>query len=55
MLVRRGCRVPAGTVPAEEQGEGHEGSESKTVRHEAGGGDQQTLQPAENTGEIQSV
>ena len=46
MFVRCGCRVPAGTVPAEEQGESHAGTESKTVQHEAGGGDQQTLQPA---------
>jgi len=32
--------VPAGAVPAEEQGESHEGSESEAVQHEIGGGDQ---------------
>lgn len=52
VFVRRGCRVSAGTIPAEEQGESHEGSKSKTVQHEARGGDQQTLQPAQNPGEM---
>lgn len=51
VCVRCGCRVPTGAVSAEEQGESHEGSESKTIQHEAGRGDQQTLQPAQNTGE----
>lgn len=39
VFVRCGCRVPAGTVTDKEQGESHEGSESKTVQHEARGGD----------------
>lgn len=45
--------MPAGAVPTEKQGESHEVPESKTVQHEAGRGDQQTLQPAENTGGTQ--
>lgn len=52
VFVRCGCRVSAGTIPAEEQGESHEGSKSKTVQHEARGRDQQTLQPAQNPGEM---
>lgn len=51
-LSRCGCRVPAGAVAAEEQGESYEGSESQTLQYEARGGDQQALQPAQNTGEI---
>lgn len=53
LLGRCGRGMPAGAIPTEEQGESHEVPESKTVQHEAGRGDQQTLQPAENTGEIQ--
>lgn len=55
VFVRCGCRVSAGTVTAQEQGESYEGSASKTVQHEAWGGDQQTLQPAQNTGEISGI
>lgn len=51
-LSRCGRRVPAGAFAAEEQRESYEGSESKTLQHEAGGGDQQAVQPAKNTGEI---
>lgn len=54
-LSRCGCRVSAGAVAAEEQGESYEGSESKTLQYEARGGDQQTLQPAQNTGEISNM
>lgn len=50
--VRLGCRVPTGAFPAEEPGESHEGSESKTVQHEAGGRDQQALQPTQSPSEI---
>lgn len=51
-LSRYGCRVPAGAVAAQEQGESYEGSESQTLQYEARGGDQQALQSAQNTGEI---
>lgn len=54
-LSRCGCRVPAGAVTAEEQGQSYEGPESKTLQYEAGGGDQQALQPAQNTSEISYV
>lgn len=50
-LSRCGCGVSAGAVTAEEQRESNEGSESKTLQYEARGGDQQTLQPAQNTSE----
>lgn len=47
---RCGVRVSAGTLPAEEQGESDEGSESKTLQHEAGGGDQPEIRGTKSPG-----